>query len=438
MQLEFISYIKDNFPYLIKEKSIVCCSGGIDSVVLVNLMLSISKNFVVAHCNFNLRGDESNEDQEFVRKLCDEYSLEFFTKSFNTKKIKQDSNKSIQMIARDLRYDFFEELSSKLNINYILTAHHLNDSLESFIINISRGSGLDGLIGIPENNNKIIRPLIGFQKNKIVDYAKTNNLKWRQDSSNKNNSYLRNKIRNSIIPELEKLEGNFLKNFKKSISYLRISNKLIHEKIDELKHNLLEYKENEISIKISNLEKKNKKVFLYYFLRDFGFVDWDKIFNLTNSESGKRILSESHILFRNKDQLILRPIQEIKKINYLINDIDSPIKFNDSFQIKFEKTTKISKNNNIVTVDSEKLKFPLILRNFEEGDSFYPFGLNGSKKVSKYLKDNNISYLDKSSITVLVNGDNKIIWVVGMRLDNRFCVLENSQELLNIEYFNYN
>ena len=233
MQLEFISYIKDNFPYLIKEKSIVCCSGGIDSVVLVNLMLSISKNFVVAHCNFNLRGDESNEDQEFVRKLCDKYSLEFFTKSFNTKKIKQDSNKSIQMIARDLRYDFFEELSSKLNINYILTAHHLNDSLESFIINISRGSGLDGLIGIPENNNKIIRPLIGFQKNKIVHYAKTKNLKWRQDSSNKNNSYLRNKIRNSIIPELEKLEGNFLKNFKKSISYLRISNTLIHEKLLE-------------------------------------------------------------------------------------------------------------------------------------------------------------------------------------------------------------
>ena len=438
MQLEFISYIKDNFPYLIKEKSIVCCSGGIDSVVLVNLMLSMSKNFVVAHCNFNLRGDESNEDQEFVRKLCDKYSLEFFTKSFNTKKIKQDSNKSIQMIARDLRYDFFEELSSKLNINYILTAHHLNDSLESFIINISRGSGLDGLIGIPENNNKIIRPLIGFQKNKIVDYAKTNNLKWREDSSNKNNSYLRNKIRNSIIPELEKLEGNFLKNFKKSISYLRISNTLIHEKIDELKYNLLEHKENEISIKISNLEKINKEVFLYYFLRDFGFVDWDKIFKLTNSESGKRILSQSHILFRNKGQLILRPIQEIKKINYLINDIDSSIKFNNSFQIKFEKTTKISKNNNIVTVDSEKLKFPLILRNFEDGDSFYPFGLNGSKKVSKYLKDNNISYLDKSSITVLVNGDNKIIWVVGMRLDNRFCVLENSQELLNIEYFNYN
>ena len=438
MQLEFISYIKDNFPYLIKEKSIVCCSGGIDSVVLVNLMLSMSKNFVVAHCNFNLRGDESNEDQEFVRKLCDKYSLEFFTKSFNTKKIKQDSNKSVQMIARDLRYDFFEELSSKLNINYILTAHHLNDSLESFIINISRGSGLDGLIGIPENNNKIIRPLIGFQKNKIVDYAKTNNLKWREDSSNKNNSYLRNKIRNSIIPELEKLEGNFLKNFKKSISYLRISNTLIHEKIDELKYNLLEHKENEISIKISNLEKINKEVFLYYFLRDFGFVDWDKIFKLTNSESGKRILSQSHILFRNKGQLILRPIQEIKKINYLINDIDSSIKFNNSFQIKFEKTTKISKNNNIVTVDSEKLKFPLILRNFEDGDSFYPFGFNGSKKVSKYLKDNNISYLDKSSITVLVNGDNKIIWVVGMRLDNRFCVLENSQELLNIEYFNYN
>jgi tRNA(Ile)-lysidine synthase len=435
MLLEFESYLKDKFPYLLKEKSILCCSGGIDSVVLFHLMLSLSKDFVVAHCNFKLRGIESDQDEDFVRDLCKENSIKFYTKSFDVKKIKAHSNKSIQMIARDLRYVFFDQLSSDLNIKHVLTAHHLNDSLEGFIINISRGSGLDGLTGIPIENNKIKRPLICFEKSKIIEYAKSNNLNWREDSSNKTDSYLRNQIRNNIIPEFEKLEGNFIKNFKKSISYLQISNTIIHGKINELKKNLLEYRGDEIAIKIKNLQEVNSEAFLYYFLRDFGFIDWNNIFKLIHSESGKKVLSESHILFRNKLELILRPVKQIKKINHLINDINNPFFINNSFQIKFKKTTKISKNNsNVVTVDIQKLKFPLLVRNFKDGDSFYPFGMDGNKKVGKFLKDNNVNHVDKQSAVVLVNGDNKIIWVIGMRLDNRFSVLENTQKLLNIEY----
>ncbi len=434
MLLEFESYIKDKFPYLLHEKSILCCSGGVDSVVLFYLMLSVSKDFVVAHCNFKLRGGESDEDEDFVRDLCKENSIKYYSKSFNVKKIKANSSKSTQMIARDLRYDYFDQLSYDLNIKHILTAHHLNDSLEGFIINISRGSGLDGLTGIPIENNKIKRPLICFEKSKIIDYAKSNNLNWREDSSNKTDSYLRNKIRNNIIPEFEKLEGNFIKNFKNSISYLQISNTIIHDKINELKKNLLDYRADEIAIKIRDLQKINSKAFLYYFLRDFGFIDWDKIYKLIDSQSGKKILSESHILFRNKEELILRPILEIKKINYIINDIHNPVSVNNGFQIQFKKTAKITEGNNVITVDSEKLKFPLLLRNFKDGDSFYPFGMNGSKKVGKFLKDSNINHLDKASVPVLVNRDNKIIWVVGMRLDNRFCVSENTQELLNIFY----
>ena len=170
-------------------------------------------------------------------------------------------------------------------------------------------------------------------------------------------------------------------------------------------------------------------------MRDFGFIDWNNIFKLTHSESGKKVLSESHILFRNKLELILRPVKQIKNIYHLINDINNPSFIENSFQIKFKKTTKISKNNiNVVTVDTQKLKFPLLVRNFKDGDSFYPFGMDGSKKVGKFLKDNNINHVDKQSAVVLVNGDNKIIWVIGMRLDNRFSVLENTQKLLNIEY----
>ena len=221
MLSKFESYIKDQFPYLLKEKSIVCCSGGVDSVVLFNLMLSVNKNFVVAHCNFKLRGKDSDRDEEFVKKLCKRNSIEFYSKSFDTKKIKETSKSSIQMIARDLRYDFFDEISSSLNIKHILTAHHLNDSLEGFLINISRGSGLDGLVGVPILNGKIKRPLIEFKKKDIVEFATNKKLNWREDSSNKTNSYLRNKIRNKIIPEFDKLEGNFLKNFRNTLNYLK-------------------------------------------------------------------------------------------------------------------------------------------------------------------------------------------------------------------------
>ena len=206
MLSKFESYIKDQFPYLLKEKSIVCCSGGVDSVVLFNLMLSVNKNFVVAHCNFKLRADDSDGDEEFVKKLCKQNSIEFYSKSFDTKKIKETSKSSIQMIARDLRYDFFDEVSSRLNIKHILTAHHLNDSLESFLINISRGSGLDGLTGVPMLNGKIKRPLTEFEKGDILEFATNKKLSWREDSSNKSNSYLRNKIRNKIQGRTIKIE----------------------------------------------------------------------------------------------------------------------------------------------------------------------------------------------------------------------------------------
>ena len=435
MLSKFESYIKDQFPYLLKEKSIVCCSGGVDSIVLFNLMLSVNKNFVVAHCNFKLRGKDSDRDEEFVKKLCKRNSIEFYSKSFDTKKIKETSKSSIQMIARDLRYDFFDEISSSLNIKHILTAHHLNDSLEGFLINISRGSGLDGLVGVPILNGKIKRPLVEFKKKDIVEFATNKKLNWREDSSNKTNSYLRNKIRNKIIPEFDKLEGNFLKNFRNTLKYLKMSNSLIHKKINELKSKLLKFNKNEISLNISDLEDIDLDSFLYYFLRDYGFVDWDKILNLIKGESGKKIFSKSHVLFRNKNKLVLREINQINYKKFIIEKLINNISFENGASLSFSEVSKIEKNNlNIITADRDKLIFPLVLRNFNHGDYFFPYGMNGSKKVGKFLKDNNIVELDKSSKPILVNGDDKIIWIVGMRLDDRFSVKNDSKSLLNIEY----
>ena len=435
MQLKFESYIKDHFPYLLEEKFVVCCSGGVDSIVLFHLMLSLHKNFVVAHCNFKLRDEESDNDEEFVKNICKQNSIEFYSKSFETKKIKVESNNSIQMIARDLRYGFFDEISTRLEIKHILTAHHLNDSLESFLINISRGSGLDGLTGIPELNGKIKRPLIEFEKKDIIEYAVDNNLRWREDSSNKSNSYLRNKIRNEIIPQFDELKGNFLKNFKKTIKYLKMSNSLIYQRINQLKLDIVNYDEDDIFIKISDLKEIDKEAFLYYFLRDYGFVDWDKIIDLLSAESGKKIFSKSHVFYKDKNKLILRDIKVTKNIEILIENLENNTSLEYHKILSFTDSDNIEKNNpNIITVDKQKLKLPLKLRGFMHGDFFNPYGMKGAKKVGKFLKDNNVSEMDRSSRLILLNGDDKIIWVVGMRLDERFSVKKESTKLLNIEY----
>ena len=214
-----------------------------------------------------------------------------------------------------------------------------------------------------------------------------------------------------------------------------MSNSLIHQKINELKSELLEYNKNEVSLNISDLEHIDKDSFLYYFLRDYGFVDWDKILRLIDGESGKKIFSKSHVLFRYKNKLVLREINQISDRKFIIENLIDNVSFENGTSLSFTDASKIEKNNlNIVTVDKDKLIFPVALRCFNHGDHFFPYGMNGSKKVGKFLKDNNIGEIDKSSKLILVNGDDKIIWIVGMRLDDRFCINNETKNLLNIEY----
>jgi len=284
-------------------------------------------------------------------------------------------------------------------------------------------------------NGKIKRPLIEFEKKDIIEYAVDNNLRWREDSSNKSNSYLRNKIRNEIIPQFDELKGNFLKNFKKTIKYLKMSNSLIYQRINQLKLDILNYDEDDIFIKISDLKEIDKEAFLYYFLRDYGFVDWDKIIDLLSAESGKKIFSKSHVFYKDKNKLILRDIKVTKNIEILIENLENNTSLEYHKILSFTDSDNIEKNNpNIITVDKQKLKLPLKLRGFMHGDFFNPYGMKGAKKVGKFLKDNNVSEMDRSSRLILLNGDDKIIWVVGMRLDERFSVKKESTKLLNIEY----
>ena len=434
MENLFLNHLKKNFPSISVSKLIIAVSGGVDSIVLFHLCLKLKLNFFVAHCNFKLRKKESDLDEKFVRDLAIKHNIKFYTKSFNTKKLSNNDNKSIQMVARELRYSWFEELSKELNVKHILTVHHLDDSLETFLINLSRGSGIDGLLGIPEVNDTVYRPLLIFKKDEILSYAKENKITWREDSSNKKREYLRNQIRLEVIPKLKEINPNLLDNFSKSTDRLQQSKSIIKDKMDDFIKNVSFTRDEKIYFEINKIKKvSNIDAYLYELLKKYNFTQWDDIRDLLDSQSGKQIISKTHKLLKDREYLILVKNSEVENKSLLINKSSKEVAVSVG-KIKVSIAKKISKeDSDVIYLDSAKLDFPLRVRNVLSGDYFYPFGMNGKKKVSKYLKDKKISVFDKDKVLILETSKNKIIWVVGMRLDDRFSVTDNTKEITKIE-----
>ena len=434
MENLFLSHLKKNFPSISVSKLIIAVSGGVDSIVLFHLCLKLKLNFFVAHCNFKLREKESDLDEKFVRDLAIKNNIKFYTKSFNTKKLSSNYNKSIQMVARELRYSWFEELSKELNVKHILTAHHLDDSLETFLINLSRGSGIDGLLGIPRVNDTVYRPLLIFKKDEILSYAKENKISWREDSSNRKQDYLRNQIRIEVLPKLKEINPNLLDNFSKSIDRLQQSKSIIKDKIDDFIKNVSFTRDEKIYFEINKIKKvTNIDAYLYELLKRYNFTQWDDIRGLLDSQSGKQIISKTHKLLKDREHLILVKNSEVENKTALINKSSKEVAVSLG-KIKLSIAKKISKeDSDVIYLDSAKLDFPLKVRNLLSGDYFYPFGMNGKKKVSKYLKDKKISIYDKDKVLILETSKNKIIWVVGMRLDDRFSVTDNTKEITKIK-----
>lgn len=434
MEKLFLNHLKKNFPSISVSKLIIAVSGGVDSIVLFHLCLKLKLNFFVAHCNFKLREKESDLDEKFVRDLAIKHNIKFYTKSFNTKKLSNNDNKSIQMVARELRYSWFEELSKELNIKHILTAHHLDDSLETFLINLSRGSGIDGLLGIPKVNDTVFRPLLIFKKDEILSYAKENKITWREDSSNKKNEYLRNQIRLEVLPKLKEINPNLLENFSKSIDRLQQSKSIIKDKMDSFISDVSFTRDENIYFEINKIKQvSNIDAYLYELLKKYNFTQWDDIRDLLDSQSGKQIVSKTHKLLKDRDHLILAKNSELENKPLLINKSSKEVVVSAG-KIKVSIAKKISKQDlDVIYLDSAKLDFPLRVRNVLSGDYFYPFGMNGKKKVSKYLKDKKTSVFDKDKVLILETSKNKIIWVVGMRLDDRFSVTDDTKEITKIE-----
>ncbi|WP_242132425.1 tRNA lysidine(34) synthetase TilS [Aestuariivivens marinum] len=430
----FKNHIDSHLPFLREGKLLVAISGGLDSVVLTHLCHKLKLNIALAHCNFNLRGDESDSDETFVLDLAEDLYLEVFVESFDTKAYAKTHKCSIQMAARELRYHWFSELAEQLNFDYILTAHHADDNLETFLINFTRGTGIEGLMGIPKVNGKFVRPLLMFSSTDIENYAITNTLEWKNDSSNQSAKYLRNKLRHQVVPVLKEINPSLLQSFSTTLNNLTDVSIIVSNSIDDFLTKAIErITENEIWFRIAAFKKQNAPgAYLYQVFKDYGFTEWNDVLNLLDAQPGKQLFSNTHRLIKDREYLLLTEInvqnqQKSITIPEYDNEIHTPIGM-----LSFNVVKEILKEDlNTIYVDAELLKFPLIIRKKQEGDYFYPLGMTGKKKLSKYFKDEKLSLLDKEDTWLLCSGDS-IVWVVGRRADNRFRVNKNTSKIFKI------
>lgn len=434
MLLKFQNLLNTNLSFLNGKKLLLAVSGGIDSMVLVHLCHQLNLDFAIAHCNFQLRGEESNDDEAFVKSHAEKIQVPVFIERFDTQTFADQYKLSIQVVARNLRYEWFYSLLVNHNFDYILTAHHLDDSLETFLINFTRGSGIEGLTGIPQQNDKIVRPLLVFSRNDIEVFAQDNTVEWREDSSNATDKYWRNKLRHEIIPVLKTLNPSLLASFENTVTHLKQTQSLAEDAVKSLYQSVVTEEEHHTVIDLKKLQKHaNYKAYLYEWLQPFGFSDWTAVYDLLAAQSGKQVLSESHVLLKNRAVLLLFSKQSSQsEAIYWIPKGQSEVKV--PLKMSFCNVGDISnQSSNVIFVDEGLLQFPLTLRRWQEGDVFQPSGMTGKKKLSKFFKDEKFSLLDKANVWLLCS-ENNIVWIVGKRADERFKVTANTTKILKINY----
>jgi len=421
-------------PNAASARFLLAVSGGRDSVVLAHLFVSYNLNFDIAHCNFHLRGEESNSEMFFVEKLPFLTGQKVFVKEFDTIALQQNSGKSIEMVARELRYQWFDEIGKEYD--YIVTAHHANDNAETLILNLLRGTGLRGMCGMPSKNGKIIRPLLRVSFLEIDRYAEEQGVSFCVDSSNLKDEFLRNKVRQYVIPELEKINPKCVEIFSKNCMLFQQQTQFLDTHIQQYKNQLFIENGDKISIDINSLKKtENLPLILYELLFPFGFNadDVKNILKSIQSTSGKKFSSDSHILIKDRTHFFIEKLDAQKEDTVLIYSIEELEK--QGFVVEKNLCTsniEFTKAVNVIYVDAEKLVFPLQLRGWRKGDYFHPFGMQTRKKVSDFFTDLKINLLEKQKIRIL-STENQIVWIINYRADDRFKVTADSREYYTIK-----
>lgn len=426
-------YIKDNNLLNNNAKVIIGVSGGADSIALLDMLHILGYECIVAHCNFHLRDQESYRDEYFVEKICTKYNVKYVSASFNTKKYIKEESISLEMAARELRYAWFEKIRKKYNADKIAIAHHQNDSVETVLINLIRGTGIRGLTGIAPVNGNIIRPLLCIYREDILEYLNEKELSFVEDSTNKEDIYTRNKIRLNVLPLLQTINPSVIQAISRSAENLSQTEKIYQSYIEKVTKAV--YVNNIINID-TLLQQVEPKTILFEILFPLGFNSptVDNIYESINSQSGKTFYSNDYQLVKDRNTFILQALdQQSDKIYTLFeheSEISEPVKLSiESF--RKPKDLDIERDNNTLYIDKGKLSFPLIIRKWKKGDKFKPFGMKGHKKISDYFTDRKFSLIEKENTWLLCSVD-EIVWIIGERADDRFKITNNTIEVLKI------
>ena len=449
-------FIKEQNLFSPKDKLILAVSGGIDSVVLCELCKQAGYDFIIAHCNFQLRGEESERDEKFVKDLAEKYKVETKVKKFDTEKFAEENKMSIQEAARVLRYEWFDELvngelsivnrKTEPNIHHspftihLLTAHHADDNAETALMNFCRGTGLHGLTGIPLSYEHIRRPMLSFTREEILQFAKENKLEFVEDSSNLSSKYTRNFFRNEIIPAISKVFPQVNENLIDNINRFKEIEKLYKFAVNDIKKKLVKEKGNEWHIPVKQLMSYGNRALIYGVINDFGFTEKqiDEVIKLAESESGKYIDSPSlhYRIIKHRHWFIISPYNSTGSETIIIEQDNKKVSFEQGV-LEFEQLQTSNHqpqtSNNIACLDAKNICYPFILRKWKQGDYFYPLGMKKKKKLSRFFIDQKLSKTEKEKAWV-IEMDKKIIWVVGKRIDERFKVTEKTKTVLKINY----
>ncbi len=437
MHETFTGFFKERKLTLVNNAFLLAVSGGVDSVVLCQLSKEAGLQFAIAHCNFGLRGEESSRDEAFVRSLGERYGVEVYVKKFDTTTFAEVHKLSIQETARKLRYDWFEQVRKENGFAYTLLAHHANDNIETLLMNFFRGTGLEGLTGMPEEKKEAhcLRPMLHLRRSEIEAFAKERGLPWVEDSSNASTKYTRNFFRNEMIPQLQKVFPQAEENLLNNIRRLQQTNMLYKDLVNNLKTKVCEVKGEEVHIPVLKLMKYKNTALIYEIIRDYGFGEKgvDELLKLAGAESGKYIANETHRIIRHRAWFIIAP-KTITAQTFVIEKEDESVRFNSGElllkAIRIEKFS-LDKSPFLAQLDAREVAFPLVLRRWKKGDYFYPLGMRKKKKLARFFIDQKLSKTEKEKVWV-VESHKRVVWIVGYRIDDRFKVTESTKEVLQL------
>jgi tRNA(Ile)-lysidine synthase len=440
----FKTYIANEKLFLPGERVLLAVSGGMDSVVMTELFARGRFSFAIAHCNFSLRGKESDADESFVKNLAKKLKVPCHIRQFLTTDYADEHGLSTQMAARELRYGWFNELLTKEGYSVLATAHHLDDQIETFFINMLRSTGIAGFHGILPKQGKIIRPLLFASRKEIEEFVKKNDLAYREDTSNQEIKYLRNKIRHELLPVLAEINPGFRNILTENIYRVREAESIFRDTVNQARSTFVRKKKERLLISISQIKELTpNKTYLFEFLSPFGF-NYPVIKDISealNEEAGKQFYSPTHRLIKDRNDLIITPLpadkkNPVEKNVFQIPENHSRVKVPLKLTLKKllkDKNFQVDLSPHIANLDLHKITFPLTLRKWQHGDAFHPFGRDYKKKLSDFFTDNKFSIDDKENTWILCSGG-KIIWIVGHRIDNRFRITPKTKQVLQIKW----